>query len=123
MNGENIDIKYVGIPNVCFSITDQDDEREIEFSIQRKERGFDESETWSFYITISEFILPRLKEFNEVKCCFPCNLSSTEWTEILNKMIVAFEFIAQDGILDKEQAVVVGEGLDLFRQYFFDLWW
>ena len=62
----SIDIKYLGIPNICFSLTGKDDKREIDFIKQRLERGFDDSETWSLRDTIALFILPRLKRYQEI---------------------------------------------------------
>jgi len=56
-----VDVKYLGIPNICFSLTDKDDKREIDFIKQRIERGFDDSETWSLRDSMALFILPRLK--------------------------------------------------------------
>lgn len=38
-----MDIKYLNIPNVCFSLTDPMDNREPEMAKQRIERGFDDS--------------------------------------------------------------------------------
>ena len=61
-----VDVKYIGVPNVCFSQTEKDDKREIEFLKQRLERGFDDSETWSLSDTVGLFTLPRLKRFKEV---------------------------------------------------------
>lgn len=43
----NKDIKYLGIPNICFSLTDKNDDREKTYKQQRIEMGFDDSETWS----------------------------------------------------------------------------
>lgn len=126
MNGENIDIKYIGIPNICFSLTDKEDEREVEFSKQRKERGFDESETWSLTDTICHFIIPRLKEFKEVRFDYPPSLTPERWETILDKMVDAFELSCRDEgtrIYNDEETARIDEGLDLFRQYFFDLWW
>ena len=57
------DPKNLGIPNINFSIYTDNDKREEKFLKQRLEIGFDESETWSLYTTISNFILPRLKKF------------------------------------------------------------
>ncbi len=57
-----IDIKHIGIPNICFSLTSNDDKREVSYSEQRKERGFDDSETWSLSDTIANFIIPRLEK-------------------------------------------------------------
>lgn len=121
------DIKYLGIPNVCFSISSIDDSREKEFAKQRIIRGFDDSETWSLTCTISKFILPRLKLFKAVSMgTTPINLSKEDWKEILNKMIYAFEIIPRDNEtwnFTDEERIKIDEGLDLFRQYFFALWW
>lgn len=68
------DPKYLGIPNIQFSLTDKDDKREKNFSKQRIERGFDDSETWSLDSTITSFILPRLKDSKKLRLDFPLNL-------------------------------------------------
>ena len=47
LKSKTTDPKYLGVPNICFSLTSPTDDREAEYSIQRKERGFDSSETWS----------------------------------------------------------------------------
>lgn len=44
-----------------------DPKRLEEFQEQRKERGFDDSETWSLDITIVKFMLPRLKRLIEIE--------------------------------------------------------
>ena len=76
------DIKYLGVPNVCFSLTNKDDDREEKFSKQRIERGFDDSETWSLRDTIANFILPRLKAFNEITFSRPADLEDiSEWND------------------------------------------
>jgi len=61
-----VDFKYMQIPNICFSLTDVDDKREMEFKKQRLERGFDDSETWSLRDTIANFIIPRLERYEEI---------------------------------------------------------
>jgi hypothetical protein len=116
------DPKYIGVPNIQFSLTSKDDNREVNFSKQRIERGFDDSETWSLDNTISNFIIPRLRRFNEVKINFPIDMSMSEWTDKIDKMIEAFELNIKDTISEDEQEKIT-EGLDLFRQYFFNLWW
>ena len=85
----NVDPKYIGVPNICFSLTEKEDSREENFSKQRMERGFDDSETWSLRDTIGNFILPRLRRFKEVSIAFPADLEdASDWENILNKMIV-----------------------------------
>jgi len=120
---KKIDIKYLGIPNICFSLTDKDDKRERKYSKQRMERGFDDSETWSLYNSISKFTLPRLMEFKKLKCGYPaCFNKPKEWDIILDKMIKAFELINKDDS-DTIDDKLVDEGLKLFAKWFFALWW
>lgn len=121
-----IDIRYSNIPNICFSLVDENDYREKKYSKQRKKRGFDDSETWSLTDTISRFILPRLQRFKKIHSGMPVTLTTEEWNDILDKMILAFELTNRDnGIRDwsEEESKQVDEGLDLFREWFLNLWW
>jgi hypothetical protein len=125
-NEEKIDIKYLGIPNICFSLTSKDDKREEEFIEQRKQNGFDDSETWSLRDTIGRFILPRLKRFKEVTIAHPGGLKEEEWDEILDKMIKAFELLTKENgafMLTEGEYKEFEEGMDLFRKWFLALWW
>lgn len=121
------DIKQLKIPNVCFSLTNKTDERETEFSEQRKTRGFDESETWSLTDTICKFIIPRLKEFINVNDTYAYPFKNIEeWNEALNKMLIALELIQRDKgcrIYNEEEEEQIEIGLDLFRKHFMGLWW
>lgn len=115
-----------GIKNVNFSLIDRDDSRWEEFKKERLENGFDESETWALDSTIAKFILPRLKCFyNDGDILsYPGNLTSKEWSEIVYKMVKAFDLIVNVDAAKRteEEVKAVEEGLDLFREYFFDLW-
>ncbi len=121
------DPKYLGIPNISFSLVAPDDDRDEEFSKQRLERGFDGSELWSLKDTITRFILPRLKAFaNPPLCGYPgCFESEDEWKEVLKKMIRAFEISKRDGdgfVLSDREGEEFDEGMELFKKYFFSLW-
>ena len=121
-----VDIKYSKVPNICFSLTNEDDNREIEFSKQRQLRGFDDSETWSLTDTMCRFIIPRLKRFKEVNNGIPHPLTMDEWNTIIDKMLLAFELISREEgsrIWNDEESKQVDEGLDLFREWFMELWW
>lgn len=125
-NNGSVDIKYINVPNICFSLTDKDDDREPKYSEQRKERGFDDSETWSLRDTISNFIIPRLERFNEVNNGYPSHLTMRKWRNIIKSMIAAFKLIARDegiGIFTEEEQKQVDKGLKLFHKYFMCLWW
>lgn len=108
----------------------------IRFFLQRKIRGWDDSDTWSMNITLSKLIVPRLKRFKELKSGVPCfehidpngNYAEAEkyWDECIDKMILAFELIADDDSTawySAESTEKINEGLDLFRKYFSNLWW
>ena len=126
MKKTNIDIKHLNIPNVCFSLTDSDDSREIDYSKQRILRGFDDSETWSLTDTICNFIIPRLIRFKEISATIPRQLTEDEWNLILDKMINAFQLTSKDNgsrIWTDDESNQIKEGLDLFREWFMGLWW
>lgn len=122
---KGIDPKYLGIPNINFSLTDKDDKREPQFAYERKTKGYDRSELWSLDSTIAKFIAPRLRDFADDHCGYPaCFKDEKEWDKILGKMATAFELLSSDKFifLTKEQNNQVEEGLDLFRKWFRNLW-
>lgn len=100
------------------------DDRIEKFKLQRKRRGFDDSETWNLDVTIAEFILPRLKVFKELNIAYPPSLTPEKWDEIIDTMIYSFEeIIKNDWSLDEEVNRKIKLGLDNFREYYFNLWW
>jgi len=105
--------------------------RAINFFIQRRICGFDDSETWSLDHSLAKLILPRLKRFqslhNEIMEPI-CDGEGDDSPDDLDKMIIAFDIIANDpdyyalpAFPEKERAVE--EGLDLFRKHYSRLWW
>ena len=111
-----------GIPNVCFSLIDENDDRWEKYTQQRLERGFDSSELWNLDGTIAKFISPRLKVFAECSDSCPEGMTKEEWKSILDKMVKGFELIASDRIKTEEEEELEYETLDLFCKYFFTLW-
>ena len=114
-----------GIPNVCFSLIDETDDRWGEYTKQRLERGFDDSETWSLDGTISKFIYPRLKVFLEDTkhlSCHPAGIDFDEWISILERMVKGFELLSLDEVKTNDEDVIIEEALDLFRKHFHSLW-
>lgn len=94
---------------------------------------------YEFYTTHAEYVLPRLKELRDHGLSCPASFipnkdDTTEaefhsgfdqWNVVLTKMIIAFEAItnAEDEEPSSfERHSFVDEGLDLFRQYYFNLW-
>lgn len=102
--------------------------RRIEWFFQRRTRGWDDRDLWSLDITIAKFIVPRLKFYHTNYCGWPAGLSKKEWKEITGKMLYAFELIADEEHLPGSEDFekynkIMQDGLDLFRQYYFNLWW
>lgn len=70
--------------------------RRIKFLFQRLLRGFDDSETWSLDYTFYNWLLPRLKRFEELNICYPDNekYSTFEsWDNTLKEKITELEYI------------------------------
>lgn len=121
---KKIDIRYIGVPNICFSLLSKGDEREKQFRKQRIKQGFDESETWSLSDTICNFIIPRLKMFIEVTT--ETKSRDKEFIGKCEKMLVAFELLARDKgirLFTDEEKKKVNKGLALFSKLFESLWW
>lgn len=113
-----------GIPNVNFTLIDQNDNRWEEYKKQRIERGFDDSELWSLDVTISKFILPRLKAFKDIAGGYPGGMTAEYWEQTLDHMIEAFELQAECKFSHtKEEEKKIEDGLKLFTNYFGHLWY
>ena len=112
----------------CHKEIPRKDKRQKIWSQQRKERGFDDTETWSLDWTIFKFVLPRLKRFKEVTCGYPPDLNNMkEWRKELNEMIYAIDIYVKestnyDGRPEKERKKIE-KGLNLFFERFYNLWW
>lgn len=114
-----------GIPNVCFSKIKDTDDRWEEYTKQRLERGFDNSELWNLDSTIAKFIYPRLEAFYEdakAGSYRPDGMNREEWLQILERMVNGFYLISLDRIKSEEEEAVADDGLKLFSQYFYTLW-
>ena len=63
---------------------------------QRLFRGWDDSETWSLEDSFYNWLLPRLKRFQELNCCYPVNEeydSFESWNNVLKEKIIELEYI------------------------------
>jgi len=123
-NTQSKDPKYSGIPNINFSLTDKDDEREEKFSKQRIERGFDNSETWSLLNTIASFIIPRLELYEEL--AKDTIIRDKILIDNINKFLNALKLINRnDGelIFTDEEQQELDDGLSKFKDIFMSLWW
>lgn len=120
----NNDPKYLNIPNICFSLTSKEDGKEEEFSKQRIERGFDDSETWCLTTTIAKFIIPRLERFQEL-ANEALERDENEVEEI-DSFLIALKLIERDKgiwLFNDDEKEQLKKGLELFPKIFINLWW
>ena len=117
------DPKYMGIPNIQFSLTDKNDDRESEFRNQRIERGFDDSETWSLVDTICNFAIPRLERFIEIS---EKVTKDDQFHADCRKVLKGFQLIVRnDGsrIFNESEQNEVELALKIFPEVFMGMWW
>src|SRR5258706_6564347 len=128
MKNKKIDPKYIGVPNIQFSLISKNDDREKEFSKQRIERGFDSSEIWSLRDTIANFIIPRLSfyiENIERLGSSHGNASNKEEVIALKRILRMFELTARNNgsfILTKDEEKEFEEGILLFPEWYLSMW-
>ncbi len=99
--------------------------RKKRFAKQRQKRGWDDTETWSLFSTLAEWLVPRLKRFKKLNDgCHPSDITSKQWDKAIDEMIEGFKLIAEDICAPNEdQTVKMDRALDIFRDRFFSLWW
>ncbi len=121
---KKIDPKYIGISNICFSLTDKDDDRENVYKKQRLKRGFDDSETWSLTDTFANFMIPRLKRFMDVS--YPVIKFTKKEKKRHKEFLRALELLVRDKgarIYTDEEREELRKGLKHFHKIFDGLWW
>lgn len=113
-----------------------DIKRNLKFFWQRRTRGFDDSELWSLDYTCAKLMAPRLRAFIDKACIgvpgrmddsLPFEEREKEWKAILTKIQLSFQRIVDsDGatyMYSETEQKEIEEGLDLFREWFFNLWY
>ena len=93
-----------------------------------------DEDLWSLDHTLSELILPLLKRFKAMKRhAYPVTelveigvddekAMAKKWESVLDEMIEGFESHLSGDDLDKESNLKVKKGLQLFADYYQDLW-
>lgn len=101
------------------------DKRHFKWWKQRRTRGFDDRELWNLDYTILKFVYPRLKAFRDKDCSYPGALTPEQWIDILDEILKGFEIVIEDEDYpcDKEKIEQVEISMDLFRDFFFHLWY
>lgn len=100
----------------------------------KKKKGLSKirvEELWGLDVTLAKYILPRLIKFKDINdMSYPSNFEShEEWHKTIDKMIYAFEYVIERNYkLYKDLEDVkrrqsdYKEGMQLFAEYFLDLW-
>lgn len=120
--------------------------RKIKHIYQILTRGWTDSDTWDMSKTVSENLLPRVKELKKLKDGHPANMREEEWDEILDKIIWSLEETVNETeynrILDthmskdasltsiekylietEENMDRVQDGFRLLGEHYTSLWW
>lgn len=121
--------------------------RERKKYLKKKHEYFDPKECWDLDCNITKYVLPRLKYFRKHTSSYPGTLNNeNEWNEILDKMIMAFEYRNQGDDWwfknprwnyidypelctfkehieeDRRRNLAMQEGFELFGKWFLNLW-
>lgn len=90
---------------------------------KKKESKIKPEEIYDLFWYISHYIRPRLEKFKEVSNGqYPSNITHEEWMNILQKMIDAFTLLEEKDHTTIEEDIIIDEGLELFVQWYRDLW-
>lgn len=100
----------------------------------RKKKGLSKirvEELWGLDLTLAKYILPRLIRFKDINyMSYPSNFENhEEWHKVIDKMIYSFEYVIKrnyevykDLEEEKKRYEKYKEGMQLFAEYFIDLW-
>jgi transcription antitermination factor NusG len=84
-------------------------------------------DTYSLNHTLSLIIVPALTKFLENGLGTPVSIKEEEWKDIIRQMIWSFDQIKQDKEInlnyEREYCDKVRKGLDLFAEWYQNLWW
>lgn len=102
----------------------ENDERLPKYKAQYDKQGWDDTVTWNLFYEIVEFTLPKLKRFKEVTPCYPGHMTMDEWKSVIDKIIAWMELVMEDKIsYTSEDDTIMEEGITLFKDNFYALWW
>lgn len=92
---------------------------------QYKQKGFDDSEIWNLDISLSDFLIPRLKRLRNIIQGYPPDFKSfEEWIFVLDEIIWMFETYSskayQDGFLKNQERM--DKAKELFGKYWTYFW-
>lgn len=77
-------------------LSDMSPEEQSLYAKQREERGFDDSEFWSFSETMSRFLVDRLKVLKTLKHGCPRGMTPDEYEADIDAMIEGFTYSSKE---------------------------
>lgn len=90
--------------------------------LKNKGMWFSVYELMDLDLSITEYVLPRLKAFKKHTIGHPAMMTEEEWNIILDKMINAFEWQSRFNCSLDEEPDDVREGMGLFIKWYRSLW-
>ena len=97
--------------------------RAIKHWWQRRTRGWDDSETWSFDVTLSLYIADHLERFREVTLGYPAHLTEEEWDATLADMVRVFRRYGDDFYTEPEECGEIKRAFQWLADNYQHLWW
>lgn len=123
-------LEHPAAKNICFSVpTSVNREQFSKFEAQRRERGFDDSETWNLDMTIAKFILPRLIVFRQLNNGMPQEHTEESYNAVLDEIIEGLTYKANEDEYDlsPEEELVhfnkITKAFELLSKHIHGLWW
>lgn len=102
--------------------------RKVRYFLQRKFRGFDDSELWSLDITFANWAIPRLEQYNNINCGFPPNTTLEQFQNIINEILYGLELFRRriedcDNLYEETLIILEFEhSTKLFAEYIREIW-
>ena len=103
----------------CLSSTDK---RYKKYEIDYKQRGFDDSVTWSLDYSLIKWLTPRLHRFLEISEDFT---NDPKLHKDIRKILKGFDLALSDNFseFDEKQTKQVDEAFKLLAKNYKQLWW
>lgn len=104
------------------------DSRQKVWRKQRKVRGFDDTELYNLYYTLTSLLLPRLKEFKKTTISIPSDMTEEDFFQKIDFIIEKFSKRIDDNYfnleIDERQVIhkEATEAAKLLGQLWWDLW-
>ena len=112
----------------------------IKYSFQRMFKGYDDVDTFELFANFTDHYTKILTDFRNNHYGYPCDLTESQWDEILDEMLYHLDYMSEERVKSKLRSnmpedwlpdgMVVYEIMEkhkdeffkLFSKYFYNLW-